>query len=118
MDSSWANISGNLPHSDINSIAIQAEAIYAALHDYGVFRSLDNGATWTKLNVENQEIDYCIVGASENKVFVGTRQMGVYVSADKGETWQGNLLNVPPPRITNIYAQLHFKKNLKHGIVK
>jgi hypothetical protein len=50
----WANISGNLPDTPVNAIAVDEKtAPNASLYvgtDVGVFASVDNGATWQKLN--------------------------------------------------------------------
>ena len=54
----------------------------------GIFKSTDNGFTWTKLN----ENDYlgtvtCLAIDDDNNIYAGTNQ-GIYASTDDGENWE------------------------------
>ena len=53
----------------------------------GVFRSSDDGMTWTKLNEgTNLGTVTCIVTDSKDHIYAGTQQ-GIYASVDDGSTW-------------------------------
>ncbi|MDP2036924.1 MAG: hypothetical protein Q8L04_06040, partial [Ignavibacteria bacterium] len=61
--------------------------IYAATNGWGLYKTTDNCATWTRLsaNLTNQNI--YSVAVSGTKIFVGTDNSGVYSTTDNGTTW-------------------------------
>lgn len=61
------------------------ERMYVATKQ-GLFRSADNGATWSKATgIKGDEVEAVVV-APDGKVFCGTFH-GVFMSADGGATW-------------------------------
>lgn len=58
--------------------------IFARTEIDGVFRSTNNGATWTK--VTTMEIDPLAFNSADH-IFVGTNSDGVFRSTDNGDTW-------------------------------
>ena len=77
----------------VQSYGALGSRIFAAASSLGVYRSLDNGATMTAVNVGldyrlSGGLVYAVVGNERTQtVFVGTVN-GVFRSMDGGETWQ------------------------------
>lgn len=61
----------------------------------GVFRSTDDGATWT--NVFHQSFIYSIY-IDDGHVYIGT-QYAIYQSSDWGQSWRQDSLEFAPPAI-------------------
>src|SRR5262249_50566730 len=82
-----------LTATDVWSVAVDPnDHIYAGTSGGGVFRSTDNGASWTQLITGFDSYSYVIVGAlavnSNGDVFAGTTEGGgVYRSTDGGDSW-------------------------------
>lgn len=52
----------------------------------GVYRSEDNGLSWSYFNIDNPNPGITGLAKNEDAIFAGTYN-GVYVSADTGKTW-------------------------------
>lgn len=72
---------------DIISLAIKDTIIFAGTGDYGIFRSTDNGLTWTDANygISSKLITSIIIKG--DNVFAGTGN-GVFISKDNGAGWE------------------------------
>jgi len=71
--------------SDLGIDPSKPERMYVATKK-GLYRSSDNGATWSKATgIKDDEVEAVVVAPS-GKVFCGTFD-GVFVSADGGATW-------------------------------
>jgi len=70
------------------SLAINSNGdIFAGTNMDGVFRSTDNGDTWTNLGITNYDI-YSIVISSDGDIFVPAYQFGgIFHSTDNGNNW-------------------------------
>ncbi|BAY08537.1 putative baseplate assembly protein [Calothrix sp. NIES-2098] len=94
--SSWIARSGDiadpkslLPTIDIRCLAVnQRGYLFAGTTGSGIFRSLDNGQTWSAVNtgLTNQNIQ-CLWVDELGCVFAGTANGGVFQSKDEGENW-------------------------------
>ena len=63
------------------------DGAYAATKT-GLYRSTDDGASWTDLDVPREEV-YSVVGDPRGeRLYAGTHPAHLYVSEDGGETWQ------------------------------
>lgn len=63
------------------------DGVYAATKT-GLYRSTDDGASWTDLDVPREEV-YSVVGDTRGeRLYAGTHPAHLYVSEDGGETWQ------------------------------
>lgn len=62
------------------------EGVFAASRS-GLYRSVDDGATWGDVGVPRQEV-FSVVGSPDGEqLFAGTHPAHLYVSTDDGETW-------------------------------
>lgn len=78
----WRDISGNLPDTPVNSIAIDTQpggAIYAGT-DLGVFRTADGGATWIRLSSGMPKVAVFMLRyhAASRSLVAATHGRGVY----------------------------------------
>jgi hypothetical protein len=84
---SW-NLSG-LPNTEITSIAVKGNSIFAAENNSngGLYLSADQGTSWNKLNsgLPNSFVGALAIG--DNYVYAGLYWEGVYRSADNGASW-------------------------------
>jgi outer membrane autotransporter protein len=97
--------SGGLPSGSVTSLASDPgnpNRLYAALQNSGIFRSDDQGKTWTKITPANSGIGASTqniqlsVGANGASLFMGlssgvtkaTTLQSVWRSLDQGATWQ------------------------------
>ncbi|MBK7865849.1 MAG: choice-of-anchor A family protein [Ignavibacteriales bacterium] len=81
---------GSLQYKDVRTIKMDASGnLYAGTWGFGVYRSLDNGITWTQVNsgIGNNLIITGISVNSNNSLFVGTFGGGVFKSVDQGNNW-------------------------------
>jgi photosystem II stability/assembly factor-like uncharacterized protein len=71
----------------VNNIIADGTNVYALTNEGDVFKTIDNGASWT--NVSFSQIGFNTIGATANngaKIFAGTGN-NLYFSTDKGVTW-------------------------------
>jgi hypothetical protein len=81
--SSWTNVSGNLPDSPVNALAIDWSTSPATIYagtDVGVFWSNDGGTNWanTSANLPTVVIMDLKIDATANRLIVGTHGRGVW----------------------------------------
>ncbi len=109
----WAYIDSGLTTGDINAIAVNDSEIFAGVYGSGVasnnwgglFRSKNNGKSWTLLKGLTNNNIYSIVFKGSN-IFVSTWGAGIFLSTDDGSTW--NPMN---NGITNLYIRTLFIYN-------
>lgn len=108
----------NTGFGNAKSITVHNNAIYVASYPNGIFKSTDDGATWTAVNnglpVEVVDgIDYIYaesVGSNGAFLFTGTSE-GIYRSANDGASWQ--LANGPLTANFSVYANKWLKSGSK-----
>ena len=61
--------------------------LFAGTHGGGIFRSQENGAGWTQLNLPNEHINALLVDETNGHIFAGTNGGGVIRSLDGGGNW-------------------------------
>ncbi|OFY51109.1 MAG: hypothetical protein A2W85_02475, partial [Bacteroidetes bacterium GWF2_41_31] len=93
---SWENITGNLENKAVRNMWIDGDTILVSIiatnnggvysDNGGIFRSTDNGETWTRIltTMNNTRIAYL---KTNNVMFMGGYG-GVSRSYDQGQTWQ------------------------------
>jgi photosystem II stability/assembly factor-like uncharacterized protein len=74
--------------------------------DWGckVFRSEDNGATWTNVSdsLPNNQV-FSFAAKSDSCIFLGTMGSGVYCSSDNGQTWIPTNNGLKRKNISSLY---------------
>lgn len=76
---SWSQIGDGIVHADIHDIVIRGNSLYIA-SDGGIFRSLDQGNTWTDLSngLHITEIYRMAGSETDNELFlIGTQDNGI-----------------------------------------
>ena len=69
----------------IVSLAVSGSTVYAGGYDNGVYRSTNNGTSWTQTSLTGE----CVNGLSisGNNIYAGTAANGVYISTNAGVSW-------------------------------
>ena len=79
----WIKL-GERPKGPAIGLVVTDDALYLALRDEGIFRSIDTGKQWTPLNNEITDSSISAITAVENTIFIGTNR-GLYRL--HSETW-------------------------------
>ncbi|MEW6060799.1 MAG: T9SS type A sorting domain-containing protein [Bacteroidota bacterium] len=76
-------------YSEISSIATVAPSlVFAATPEYGVYRSTNNGSTFTAANNGlTRRTATAMVANTQGVLFVGTDSAGVFRSTNQGDSW-------------------------------
>jgi len=89
----WNTVFHGLASNRVNALVISGNYLYAAtglpdtLSD-GVYRSADNGLSWTALNNGLPHgIAFWHLSVNGNNLFVGSEGRGIYRSTDNGVNW-------------------------------
>lgn len=99
-DTVWVNITGSIyPYVDCIYIGSN-DYVYAAKN-----RSIDNGATWTSLNIPVNNV-FSYTENSVGDLFCGTYNYGggVFRSTDYGETWEAINTGLPTQDVRCVAA--------------
>ncbi|MEM7374058.1 MAG: T9SS type A sorting domain-containing protein [Bacteroidota bacterium] len=98
----WQKAEG-LYVSHVVSFAQSPSAIYALGERDGVFRSTDNGRSWTARNngLSTEAMPYNRLLYKDSALYLGTHQ-GIFVSTDEGMSWAE--MNQGLPDDTRVYA--------------
>ncbi len=90
---SWSLANGgtgsSLPNfPDATSLVVKGTVLYVGLYSDGVFKSSDNGATWTSVNV-GFPINYAVYSlvVMGNTIYAGTYGGGILLSSNDGASW-------------------------------
>jgi photosystem II stability/assembly factor-like uncharacterized protein len=83
----WIQRSNNLNTSFVRSFAFHESQIYTGSYD-GIFRSVDNGETWAKMNsgLLNKMVQSLVID-DEERIYAGTWGAGVYMNLDLISTY-------------------------------
>lgn len=85
---------GFTPASSIDNALLYANnTLYSGTHSDGVYKSVNNGLSWTKIGTGNNAdslsnaIVFSMLKINSNIILAGSCGYGLYRSADKGNTW-------------------------------
>jgi photosystem II stability/assembly factor-like uncharacterized protein len=91
----------NIFYEIINSLAFDNLGnLYAACLDSGLYKSIDLGENWQRININNSTINSVLVTKGDS-LFVSSDSNGVYFSTDYGISWHG--LNGGLPSLVTRY---------------
>ena len=83
----WIHTNG--PDSvTITCFGTNGNYLYAGTDRSGLFRSSDNGDSWTRLDSGMDAVTILSFFADDSMLFAGTRSQGLFRSGDKGVSWQ------------------------------
>ncbi|MDI6781125.1 MAG: Ig-like domain-containing protein [bacterium] len=86
--SSWTDITGTMTLSSWSALSIvaQSDAIYVGNSKDGVYKSIDNGASWSKI-YSNSNCRAVIAGTTTGNLYALTYSPGLLVTTDGGQSW-------------------------------
>src|SRR5438552_13578656 len=82
----WVPTSGFDTFTSVSALAVKDTSVFAGTIG-GVWRSTDNGATWTPVNTGLTSMIVDVVAVSGTDLYAGTNGGGVFRSVDDGATW-------------------------------
>lgn len=85
----WIKVN-SIPSNDIVALKVNQNTIYAASGLNEIYKSSDNGITWSTLTVSSSPIDITSLIFYNNKIYAGTFRFGVFSSPDNGNTWENS----------------------------
>jgi len=89
IDNGATFVLSGLQGKDVRSIAIDSHGnLYAGAWSHGIFKSEDNGATWSEVNngLTNLSINSLVVN-SKDEIFAAAFGAGIFKSSDLGTNW-------------------------------
>ncbi len=81
---SWTTIINGFPHAPVTFFHTNANTLFAGSMVDGIFRTTNNGLSWTKHGFSNA---WTSLTSIDNLVFAGVGSAGVYRSGDNGINW-------------------------------
>jgi len=97
----WKAISEQLPGTKINALHISGQSIYVGVYRQGIFRTDDQGTTWTSLNYDLNEPNVQAILQLEDQLLIGT-DFGAFYLPENEISWQPTSLK---GQILSIYAR-------------
>lgn len=94
----WTPANNGLPPPGVNiaGFAVRGAEIFAGAGSYGVYRSLDSGATWSRTPGTPADSDVSTIFSTGAYLYVGTYEGGVFRSSDNGGSWQSASTGLAP----------------------
>jgi hypothetical protein len=91
-NSQWVQMSNGIGNEEfVLSLAVSGTYIFAGTSGIGVYRSTNNGTSWTQTSLNNKTI--LSLAVSGTYIFAGTAGVGVYRSTNNGTSWTQTSLN-------------------------
>ncbi|MBN9657930.1 MAG: hypothetical protein J0H49_07115 [Acidobacteria bacterium] len=82
----WVKANG-IPDAEVADIKLDARRVLAAVRGASVFKSEDQGSTWSSTSVASQGALFTAMALDDSGAYVGTQSEGVSKSTDGGATW-------------------------------
>lgn len=100
---------------EIRAFCVSDTYIFAAPWSGGIYRSTNNGTSWTEVNTGLTDINIAVAAlvADGNNIFAGTWGNGVFRSTNFGENWDE--VNSSSTANTNVHAFVKSGTNLFMG---
>lgn len=102
-----ADLSTYSPSSNrIASLAVSGSDLYAGTNQLGVFKSSNNGVSWTPSNLGLTAKSIITLFVSGSEMFAGTGDVGsVFISSDGGSTWSVSNVGLSPNTLVRTFAR-------------
>tara|TARA_R110002111_G_scaffold233925_1_gene294888 strand:- start:1162 stop:3879 length:2718 start_codon:yes stop_codon:yes gene_type:complete len=87
--SSWTFNSNGIKAHNISALAANDTYLFTGTSENGIFRSSDNGATWTPIGISSTDLNSKSINdiiVIDNTIFAAT-SAGIYTSNDNGDNW-------------------------------
>ncbi|MDP1675787.1 MAG: T9SS type A sorting domain-containing protein [Bacteroidota bacterium] len=82
--------------NNILSLEVSKKAVYAGTELDGVFKSTNNGITWSRINNGLKEnISGLSIYAKDSTIFLGTNYQGLFTSNNEGGEWKIDTSGLP-----------------------
>jgi ligand-binding sensor domain-containing protein len=81
----WVQLALDLPNTYFSAVAVAPDGTVYAAGSEGLFRSTDNGRTWTALSTEEQV--FFLLPLADGTLLARTWRKGLLRSEDKGNRW-------------------------------
>lgn len=88
--STWESLNNGAILGTVTCIATKGDNIYAGTNGTGLFRSSNNGLTWTKMTAGLSDYQMNMLLVDADKIYLATSG-GLFVSSNNGSSW--TLLN-------------------------
>jgi photosystem II stability/assembly factor-like uncharacterized protein len=72
------------------------------IHSQGIFRSTDDGVSWTSVDVGVTQPNTSGLAIHDSIVLAGTDSSGIFLSTDNGTTWTGFNTGLPNPYVSSL----------------
>ena len=89
--SNWASKNTNISSTDVRSLFVNGNNLYAGTYSNGISLSSDDGNSWNNINIgyANNPAIYSLA-ANGNNIYAGTTDYGLLMSTNNGSTWAVN----------------------------
>jgi photosystem II stability/assembly factor-like uncharacterized protein len=99
-DAAWRTVGQDLSRAAISALAADSQGrFYAGTRRQGLFRSVDQGTTWTRLGAEFERgwVRLVLAGPGATpRLYVSVLRRGLFRSNDGGDTWAKVGAGLPP----------------------
>jgi len=97
----WLRVNSGLTNTDVVSLGIIGNNIFAGTNGGGVFLSSNNGNSWVEKNTGLSDTYIYAITSIDSNIFVGTGN-GIFLSTNNGSNWAPASNGIPPN--STIYA--------------
>jgi photosystem II stability/assembly factor-like uncharacterized protein len=86
----WNAVNNGIENTEVLSLAINGNNIYAGTYRAGFYVSSDNGTTWTLMNNGLPTTSIYAITCTGTKIIIGTGGYGIFISSDNGVSWNAH----------------------------
>ena len=117
----WMNSSSGLHATTVTASAADpatAGLIYAGTNGQGVYRSTDNGKTWSAPNAGLGDRNIRALLANPGMLLAATQGGGIYRSSDNGQSWVSGSQGLPAADAKTLFDQPALRRFVTWGPVE